>query len=745
MKERRYSSRIFVLVSICTLALGLVAIFVYCLSGSSALAAHSDRDTTFASKVNRSIPADGHLQTADVSVSGGLPSGWEIECVDCSREFRNMTDRSLVLDANGHPHIAYGDRYLFHAWHDGEQWHTEIVDNEEWSGRFTSITMDSDGYPHISYYNYTNDQLKYAFQDGTGWQIQIVTVSDRLGKTSLVLDSNDNPHISYHDGIPSKLNYAHLDNSSWYTHTIDSNGRGGSMAIDQDGDLHIGYYDSTSDNYVVKYAHQDNSGWQIEEIDPHLLAKSVISSSPKVSLALNNDGNPHITCYSVYEGSPADLMHIYRDASEWYIEVGIEEDDVTFNNSLAIDDNGYAHVSYQGGESDGLVYAYQTSTGWYSETVDYAGGGEGSEFTSLALDGDGYPHIAYQIETSRDLLYAYQDGSGWHLQQVDRYGILLGDISMALDSDDRPHISYNELNIGELRYAHLNSAGWYLNTLERGYEAGFFNQIALIDDSPGIAFFMDHMLNYYHLGSVHIVDDGGDDVGRSLDLALDKDGTPHISYCGDYELDYGPCQELRYAYLAGPFDWQVESVDTGGNIGSATSIAMDENDYPHISYNDGSNDSVKYAYKDNSGWHREMVDYGEGSSLALDDQGYIHMSYFDDDNDDLKYAYQDSSGWNKETVESDGNVGSESSLVLDDQGYPHISYSDYTKSLLKYAYMDEEGWHIRSVGVDGRSSSLDLDSEGHAHIGFRLDLGVWYAYDTGVTYTYLFIPMVVSK
>ena len=44
---------------------------------------------------------------------------WIRECVDCPRSFWYMTGRSLVLDAHGRPHIAYGDDHLYYAWHDG--------------------------------------------------------------------------------------------------------------------------------------------------------------------------------------------------------------------------------------------------------------------------------------------------------------------------------------------------------------------------------------------------------------------------------------------------------------------------------------------------------------------------------------------------------------------------------------------------------------------------------------------------
>ena len=59
----------------------------------------------------------------------GQPLTWEITCVDCPHSFDKTTDRSLRLDAAGHPHIAYGGQSLYYAWFDGSDWQTEVVDN----------------------------------------------------------------------------------------------------------------------------------------------------------------------------------------------------------------------------------------------------------------------------------------------------------------------------------------------------------------------------------------------------------------------------------------------------------------------------------------------------------------------------------------------------------------------------------------------------------------------------------------
>jgi uncharacterized repeat protein (TIGR01451 family) len=71
----------------------------------------------------------------------------------------------------------------------------------------------------------------------------------------------------------------------------------------------------------------------------------------------------------------------------------------------------------------------------------------------------------------------------------------------------------------------------------------------------------------------------------------------------------------------------------------------------------------------------------------VDGDGYPHISYYEGYNGDLRYAYQDDSGWHIETVDSAGDVGRYTSIALDGSGYPHISFYDATRGGLKYAHV----------------------------------------------------------
>ena len=206
-------------------------------------------------------------------------------------------------------------------------------------------------------------------------------------------------------------------------------------------------------------------------------------------------------------------------------------------------------------------------------------------------------------------------------------------------------------------------------------------------------------------------------------------------------------------------NWHTETVDgENSSVGKFTSLALDSNNNPHISYYDEDNKVIKYAFKDSLGWQVETIESGvsmyEHSSIIVDANGNPHISYStreyyvieytDVDKSELKYAYKDAAGWHIETVTSDEYIGGYTtlafpSLSFDKNHNPCISYQHYRcqwpcsrpgSNLLKYAYKDATGWHTETddaeffCGVyntivsDGRGTSLGFDSDNNPHIGF---------------------------
>ena len=206
---------------------------------------------------------------------------------------------SFKLDSNGNRHVAvfdyllYGFHYLFNDTTDTTLIYGMYV------GSYNSIAPDSSGYPHISYYDGSNLDLRYIYQDITGWHDELVDSTGDVGQyTSIRLHSNNNPHISYFDVTNGDLKYAYKD-TIWHIETVDSGGTVGqystcsSLALDSSGNPHISYYDAT--NRHLKYAQNDGTGWHIETVDS---ADGVGAYS---CIDLDSSNRPHIT-YARYGG-----------------------------------------------------------------------------------------------------------------------------------------------------------------------------------------------------------------------------------------------------------------------------------------------------------------------------------------------------------------------------------------------------------------------------------------------------------
>lgn len=137
---------------------------------------------------------------------------WHIETVDGNSG--GVYGTSLVLDEVGQPHISYynvNNEDLKYAWHDGTAWHIETVDPGNVDSH-TSLALDRKGLPHICYsVHYPDHGLKYAWHDGTEWHIETVDSAGIVGRyASLALDEMDQPHISYYDRTNNDLKYARL-------------------------------------------------------------------------------------------------------------------------------------------------------------------------------------------------------------------------------------------------------------------------------------------------------------------------------------------------------------------------------------------------------------------------------------------------------------------------------------------------------------------------------------------------------
>jgi len=311
---------------------------------------------------------------------------------------------------------------------------------------------------------------------------------------------------------------------------------------------------------------------------------------------------------------------------------------------------------------------------WYTETVDSGGVGL---YTSLVLSYEGSPHISYFDNSNGILLnavsYVYH---AWYTATVDNLGPLNASYT-AIDiepSTQETQIIYHDFNNDQLKFA-----------------SGNYTYITQTVTSPGGNY------NDFVLGT-------SDSSSNTV---------PHVSY---YEQNKG---DLIYASQDAAGSWYTMTVDSTGDTGWYTSLALDSNNRPHISYYDVDQKDLRWAYLDGSTWNYQTVDstgdVGWDTSLGIDSAGNIHISYYDFTHGNLNYAFFDhiTSSWITETVDSTGDVGWYTSLALDNNDQPHISYYDFTNNSLSYASLEGSTWLTETVDASsadtGRFSSLALD------------------------------------
>ncbi len=205
--------------------------------------------------------------------------------------------------------------------------------------------------------------------------------------------------------------------------------------------------------------------------------------------------------------------------------------------------------------------------------------------------------------------------------------------------------------------------------------------------------------------------------GMFSSLQLDPSGFPRVSYCTAFgSEDY----RVRYAAWDGA-SWQIETVSSvGTGVSNGTSLVLDNNSSPHISYNSRLYDhGMEYAYRDDSTWQIETVDGGHGASvgpynsLALDSAGWPRLSYRDNTIVRNKYAQWNGTGWNIEVSGQDGVPDFPyGCLLVDEQDVSHLAGSG-----LSYAVRTDSGWSVENgIAPGGKGARLVLDSQGNPHI-----------------------------
>ena len=325
----------------------------------------------------------------------------------------NTYDSSIVVDDMGGIHISYvsNSHSLKYSYYDGVAWTTNVVDNSERVGGYSSLAVGDDGSIHISYHDQKNNDLKYAINDGSGWTTQ--TIDDATGGvgtyTSLAIDSLGNVHISYRASGIHCLKHAMYDQSteSWSVSivTMDNSGEYSSLAIDSNDRLHISWYKNAGID--LKYAVYESGSWIISTVD------EVGRVGQHSSLAVDSNGIPHL---SYYDDSNSNLKYATLSGNTWtLLTIDSGEDNVGTHSQIIIDSSGNPHIVYfatgfaAGGNWQNaygyLKHASFDGNNWTTTILDNSSYNIGS-YVSIDLDSNNHFHLSYRDNTNSQLIHS---------------------------------------------------------------------------------------------------------------------------------------------------------------------------------------------------------------------------------------------------------------------------------------------------------------------------------------------------
>jgi hypothetical protein len=553
---------------------------------------------------------------------------WVTETVDAGPSVGRYA--CIAVDKADKLHISYYDaanQDLKYANDISGNWTLKTVDSDGDVGQYSSIAVDGDGYAHISYYDASNVSPKYAKSNALGnWVTQAVDAADSGGSyTSIAVDGDGHAHISYHawfldDSVPptytAYLRYAVSDGSGgWDRQNVESS--------DQDSDL--GLYTSIA----------------------------VVGSGPTQEVHISYLGADKTLRYADYA-----IHHPPDPTPDWQKQTIDERQVVGTHTSLALDSADQVHISYVDHSANKLRYANHAGVGWVAEYVDDVSPLIGA--TSLALDATDKAHISYFNKEERLGYAKHYPNTlvnpinPWTIETADGSTTVGRYSALALDAVGHAHIAYWDEDNGYLRYATNASGEWISTDIDDMGDVGWYPAIVL--DAAGKAY-VSYAYIYYgsepsdtsmnlryatNVSGVWVTEtvDDTDLVGEYTSIALDSSDKAHISY---FDLSNGT---LKYATNASG-EWECETVDSNGYVGMYTSIALDSSDKVHISYHGWSTDFttsyLKYANNTSGYWVAQTVNsggnVGKYSSIALDSSDNVHISYYDEANGSLKYAY----------------------------------------------------------------------------------------------------------
>jgi len=323
----------------------------------------------------------------------------------------------------------------------------------------------------------------------------------------------------------------------------------------------------------------------------------------------------------------------------WNLKTIDQFEDKARYSSIGLDKFGRPHISYFDQDQNLLRHAFWNGLGWQRRTVI---SGLNTQSTSLVVDSKDQPHIVYCNSTG-PLLHSQHNGIIWVKKTVDNSLASCDYATVAIDSNDNLHVAY--IADGDIKYATFDGSTWTRTSFAA--ETGAYTSIDVdSNDNPKISFINGNTLRYFsYNGTDWEKTSLSPQLQKWTSLEISSTNKPHITYYNmtgtNRTLGYAECIASNCNSAA---SWNYTIIDNDADVGEYTSLALDTNNKPHVSYYDAVGTSLKYAYYNGTGWEISVVDgsavgavVGRYSSIDIDKYGNAYISYYNK-SDGIKVA-----------------------------------------------------------------------------------------------------------
>jgi archaellum component FlaG (FlaF/FlaG flagellin family) len=388
-------------------------------------------------------------------------------------EVRNYT--AAVTIANN---ISGSGAYTFTTTGRGEYCGIQTVYSSGDVGNYVSIAVSGD-YVYISYYDDTNDNLRFARSanggkdwDGTSTIDTVVYPSGDVGKFSSIAVEAGNIYISYYDDTNDYLRFARSTDGgqSWDTDpTIDTLvdnraavGEFSSLAAGG-GNIFISYYNRTSKDLKIAKSEDEGVSWTLDVYNDYLENNLAVGQSTSIT----TDGNYAYVSYQDEVDYDYKLKFVkdYFPFMPFTVDSRPGDPSPGFSTSICLEGSD-VYISYYTmlhwssctGEI-AFVKSIDSGNHWgtpyHIDASNYCGFSDKN--TSIALGASNiyisYPSSESTPDGFKLAISADKSGGTWSTVTVDDTTNLSGFWSSVAATGDMVYLAYYNEDTGDLKFA----------------------------------------------------------------------------------------------------------------------------------------------------------------------------------------------------------------------------------------------------------------------------------------------------